>query len=57
VAALLCRAAGGIALHQEEFGLGRVALLAVGEFSGQGGDVERALAPGEFAGLARRFAG
>src|SRR5208282_6332610 len=35
---------------------GRVALLAVGELAGQACDVERALAAGELARLARRFA-
>jgi hypothetical protein len=57
VAALLGRAAGGIALHQEQFGLGRVAFLAIGQLAGQRGDVERALAPGQFARLAGGFAG
>ena len=56
VAALLGRAAGRIALDDEEFGLGRVALLAVGELAGQRGDVERALAPRQLARLARRLA-
>jgi hypothetical protein len=54
--ALLGRAAGGIALHQEQFGLGRILLLAVGQLAGQRGNVERALAPGQFARLAGRFA-
>ena len=56
VAALLGGAAGRIALDDEDLGLGRVALLAVGELAGQVGDVERALAPRQFAGLARRLA-
>ena len=54
--ALLGGAAGRIALDDEEFGLGRIALLAVGELAGQRGDVERALAAGQFARLARGFA-
>ena len=56
IAALLGGAAGRVALDDEDFGLGRVALLAIGELAGQAGDVERALAPGQFARLARRFA-
>ena len=56
VAALLGRAAGRVALHQEELGERRVALLAVGELAGQRGHVERALAARELARLARRFA-
>ena len=57
VAALLGRAAGRVALDDEEFGLGRVLLLAVGELAGQRGDVERGLAAHQVARLARRFAG
>ena len=57
VAALLGGAAGAVALDDEQFGLGRIALLAVGELAGQGIDVERALAPGQLARLARRLAG
>jgi hypothetical protein len=56
VAALLGGAAGRVALDDEEFGLGRIALLAVGELAGQRGDVERALAAGQFARLAGGFA-
>ena len=56
VAALLGRAAGRIALDQEQFGERGVALLAIGELAGQVGDIERALAAGEFARLAGRFA-
>ena len=56
VAALLGRAAGAVALDDEQFALGRVALLAVGELAGQVGDVERALAAGQVARLARRLA-
>ena len=57
VARLLGGAAGRIALDQEQFAAGRVALLAVGQLAGQAGDVERALAPGQVARLARRLAG
>ena len=53
VAALLGRAAGGIALDDEDLGLGGVALLTICELAGQAGDVERALAPRQFARLAR----
>ena len=56
VAALLGGSAGRIALDDEDLGLGRVALLTVGELAGQARDVERALAAGELARLARRFA-
>ena len=56
VAPLLGRAAGRIALDDEQFGRGRVALLAIGQLAGQGGDVERALAPRQLAGLARGLA-
>ena len=57
VAALLGGAAGGIPFHDEQFRLGGVPLLTVGQLAGQGGDVERRLAPGEFAGLPRGFPG
>ena len=56
VTALLGRAAGRIALDDEQFGLGRIFLLTIGELAGQGGDVQRALAPGQLARLARGFA-
>ena len=35
----------------------RILFLAVGELAGQAGDIERALAAGQVAGLARGFAG
>ncbi len=57
VAALLGGAAGRVALDDEQFGLRRIALLAVGELAGQRVHVECALAPGEVARLARGFAG
>ncbi len=56
VAALLGRAAGRIALDQEQLGLGGIALLAVGELAGQRGDVHHALAPGQLARLLGGFA-
>ena len=56
VAALLGGAAGRIALDDEDFGLGGIALLAIGELAGQAGDVERALAPRQLARLARGLA-
>src|SRR5690606_40782755 len=56
VAALLGRAAGRVALDDEQLAQRRVLLLAVGELAGQAGDVERALAPGQVAGLARGLA-
>ena len=57
VAALLGRAARGVALDQEQLALLGVALLAVGQFARQRAGVERALAPREFAGLAGGLAG
>ncbi len=56
VAALLGRAAGGIALDQEHLRERGIFLLAVGQFAGQARDVERALAPRHFARLARGLA-
>ena len=56
VAALLGGAAGRVALDDEDLGLGRIALLAVGELAGQARDVERALAPRELPRLPRRLA-
>src|SRR3546814_15543009 len=53
---LLGRAAGRVALDDEELGLRRIAFLAVRQLAGQRGDVERALAPGQLARLARRLA-
>ena len=57
VAALLGGAAGGVALHQEQFATLGIALLAIGELAGQAAGIERALAPREFAGFARGLAG
>src|SRR3546814_11493592 len=45
VPALLGGPAGGIALPQEQFRLGRIALLALGALAGPAGYVDRALAP------------
>src|SRR6185312_10703073 len=56
VAALLGGPAGRIPLDDEDLGLRRIALLAVSELARQARDVERALAAGELARLARRFA-
>src|SRR5690606_9525684 len=53
VATLLGRTAGGVALDDEQFAQRRILLLAVGELAREPGDVERALAPGQVAGLAR----
>ena len=57
VAALLGRAAGGVALDDEQLGQARVADRAVGELAGQGRVLERRLAAGQVAGLARRLRG
>ena len=57
VAALLGRAAGGVALDDEQFGQRRIFFLAVGQLAGQAGDIQRALAARQVAGLARGFAG
>jgi len=56
VAALFGRAAGRIALDDKYFRERRVTLLAVGQFAGQRGDIERPLAPGQLTRLARRLA-
>ena len=57
VAALLGRAAGGVALDDEELGEGRVAHRAVGELAGQGRVLERRLAAGQVARFAGRLPG
>ena len=57
VAALLGRAAGGVALDDVDLAQRRVLLLAVGELAGQAHAVEHALAARHLARLARRFAG
>ena len=56
VAALLGRAAGGVALDDVEFGVGGIAVGAIGQFAGQAAAGERAFAHG-LAGLAGGFAG
>src|SRR5215218_1477045 len=53
VAALLGRAAGGVALHDEDLAQRRVLDRAIGELARQAGVLERALAPGEITRLAR----
>src|SRR3954449_6617793 len=53
VAALLGRAAGGVALDDEDLAQGRVLHGAVGELAGQPRVLEGALAPREVARLAR----
>ena len=57
IAALLGGAAGALALDQVELAAVGVALAAVGQLAGQAAAVERALAAGQVAGLARRLAG
>ena len=57
VAPLLGRAAGGVAFDDVELALRRVALLTIGELARERAVVERALAPHQLAGLARRLAG
>ena len=57
VAPLLGGTAGRVALHDVELALLRIALGAVGQLAGQRGRIERALAPGQLARLARRRAG
>ena len=52
---LLGRAAGGIALDQEELAAAGIALLAVGKLARQARDLERAFAPGQVAGFPRRL--
>ncbi len=56
-AALLGRTACQVALDEEDFGLGRIALGAIGELAGQRGNVEGTLAPRQFTRLAGGFAG
>ena len=56
IAALLGGTAGGITLDDEKLGLRRVFFLAIRQFAGQSRNIQRALAPGHFAGLAGRLA-
>ena len=56
VAALLGRAAGAVTLDDEELGLRRIALLAVGQLARQRRRIERALALHHLARLAGGFA-
>src|SRR5690606_36246072 len=57
VAGLLGRAAGGVALDEEDLALGGVLGGAVGELAGEAGPAEGALALDELARLPRRGAG
>ena len=57
VSSLLGAATGRIALYQVNFALGRVRLLAVGQFSGQGGNFKGSLAAGQVPGFSGRLAG
>ena len=57
VAPALGRAAGRFALDNEQLAARRIALLAVGELSGQAAGIQRGLAARQLAGLARGFAG
>ena len=57
VAALLRRAAGRVALDDEQLRQRRVADRAVGELAGQGRVLQRRLAPGQVASLAGRRRG
>src|SRR4029079_5308066 len=57
VPSLLRRAAGRVALDEEDLALAGVPLLAVGELPGEGRGVEGALAPRELARLPRGLAG
>ena len=56
IAALLGRATGGVALDEVDLALGWIALLAVGQFAGQGHAFKGTLADHEVAGLARSLA-
>ena len=53
---LFGRPAGRIALDDEDFAEFRIAFLAIRELARQIGNVQGALAPGEFARLTRRLA-
>ena len=57
VAALLGTAAGAVALDNEDFALGRIALGAVRQLAGQRRALQRGLAAGQVAGLAGGLAG
>ena len=57
VAALLGGAAGGFSLDEVEFATVGLALGAVRELAGQAAAIQRSLAAGEVAGLARGLAG
>ncbi len=53
---MLRRAAGAVALDDEDLGSRGVALLAIRELAGKAREIERALAPRQVAGLARGLA-
>ncbi len=57
LASLLCRTACRVTLDDEEFGVSGIAVLTFGEATRQPQAIERTLAAGEFAGLARGFTG
>ncbi len=57
VAALLGGATGAVTLDDEEFAARGIAFLAIGELAGKRGDIERALAAGQFTGLAGGLSG
>ena len=57
VPSLFGRTAGRIALHEVDLAPGRVLLLAVGQFSGQGAHFQGALAPGQLPGPPGRLPG
>src|SRR3990167_8488819 len=57
VTALLGRTARGVPFHDIEFGKGRVFLLAVGQFTRQPGDIQRAFTASHFTSFTRRFTG
>src|ERR1700730_8344445 len=57
VAALLGGAAGRLALDDEDFAAGGIALLAIGQLARQAAGIHGRLAAGELASLARGFAG
>ena len=57
IAALLSRATCRVSLHQIQLAQRRITLLAVRQFPGKAGDIERAFAAGHFSRLARRLSG
>ena len=55
IARLFGRTTGTVTLNQKQLGTRRIALLTIGQLAGQAGDIQRALAPGQFTRFARRF--